>query len=67
VCSPLVAGCQTRNRAVTGVPRDSVLNKKPVWTQGLGRMGGRQNEFSIDGCNTNGALQSPDAAAHYKA
>jgi hypothetical protein len=51
----------------TGVPHDGAPNKKPPWTQGLGCMGDGKNEFSIDGCNTNGALQSPDAAAHYKA
>src|SRR5262249_19209905 len=49
VCSPLVAGCQTQNRAVSGVPRDGASNKKPVWTQGLVRMGdGKTNSQLMD-------------------
>jgi hypothetical protein len=49
VCPPLVAGCQTRNRAVTGVPRDGAPNKKPIWTQGFGRMGdGKTNSQLMD-------------------
>ena len=39
VCSPLVAGCQTRNRAVTGVPRDSVLKKNRYGLKALGAWG----------------------------
>ena len=49
MCSPLVAGCQTRNRAVTGVPRDSVLKKNRYGLKALGAWGdGKTNSQLMD-------------------
>src|SRR5262245_66503418 len=49
VSSPLVAGCQTPNRAVTGVPRDGASNKKPYGLKALGAWGnGKTNSQFMD-------------------
>src|SRR5262245_3778911 len=67
VCSPLVAGCQTRNRARHRRAAPRRVEQKIGMDSRPWAHRGTANEFSTDGCNTNGALQSPDAAAHYNA